>query len=237
VKKTIGLALILAVALGWSAGNTTVVSVRRLDVNGEGSVEAEPDLAVVRLGVTMDDPGAAAAYQECSAAMQKVIAALEKLGVAKADIRTCQLSLAPKEAYPQNFAPRPAYQQAGTSEMKGYTMIHLVAVTVRDLNQVSNVIDGASSGGANKMDGIALTFKDLDSLTSEARSRAFENAKKQAQDLARDAGVNLGKLESVREADTALPEATYAAGMSARGQGPTGSQQVRVSVSLSYELQ
>jgi uncharacterized protein YggE len=236
VNKTIGLALILAVALGWAAGANAIP--RTLSVNGEGSVEAEPDLAVVRLGVTMDDTVAAAAYEECSAAMQKVIAALEKLGVAKADIRTFQLSLAPKSAYPEmSLAPRPAYPEAGTSGLKGYTMTHLVAVKVRDFDKVSDVIDRASSAGANRIDGLAFTFKDLDSLTSEARSRAFDNAKDRADDLADDAGVKLGKLKSISENDAPVPVADYGVGMNARGSGMTVSQTVKVSLYVTYEIQ
>jgi len=226
VKKTVWLALILAVALGWAAGDN--VAPRTLSVNGEGSIEAEPDLAVVRLGVTVEDAGAAAAYEKCNAAMQKVIVAVEKLGVAKTDIRTIQLSLAPKMEYPET----------GTSKMKGYTMSHLVTVKVRDLNRVSNVIDEATSAGANKINGIAFTFNDLDSLKSEARSRAFDNARDRADDLADDAGVKLGKLTSISETSYDMPDADFGAdAMSAGVPAMTGSQAVKVSVYVTYEIQ
>jgi hypothetical protein len=226
VKKTVWLVLILAVALGWAAGDN--VAPRMLSVNGEGSVEAEPDLAVVRLGVTVEDAGAATAYEKGNAAMQKVITAVEKLGVAKTDIRTVQLNLAPKIEYPET----------GTSKMKGYAMTHVVTIKVRDLNKVSNVIDGAASSGANKIDGIAFTFKDFDSLKSEARSQAFDNAKDRADDLADDAGVKLGKLTSISETSYDMSGADYGVdAFSAGVPAMTGSQTIKVTVFVTYEIQ
>ncbi len=44
MKTAVWLALILAVALGWAAGDNAAP--RMLSVNGEGSIEAEPDPAM-----------------------------------------------------------------------------------------------------------------------------------------------------------------------------------------------
>lgn len=202
---------------------------RTLTVNGEGVVEAEPDMAVVHLGASFDDLSAAKAYERSNRVMQQVLAAIEKAGVVEADIKTAELTLMPKIEY----------GPAG-SKQTGFTMTHRLSVKVRDLSRLAEVIDDAAQAGANKIAGVSFGFKDADSLMSEARSKAMEVARDRAEDLADDAGVKLGKIMSVSENTFSLPYSDYASFEGrAGGELPvmTGSQPVRVTVYVAYYLQ
>ena len=226
MRKSVWLAVVLTFALTWAA--ESYVQPRVVTCGGEGSVDAEPDMANVVLGVSLEDPGAAAAYARCNKAMDKVIAAAEKLGVARADIRTVQLDLAPKVEFPET----------GTSRMKGFVMNHLIRIRVRDLSRVSNVIDEATSAGANRIDGVSFTFKEIDSLKSEARSRALDNARDRAEDLADGAGVKLGKLYSINETSYDMYSDEISAGRALGGvSAMPGTQSVKVSVFVTFEIQ
>lgn len=66
-----------------------------LTVTGEGRSMREPDMAVFSTGVTSQATTAAEALAKNSRAMEQVIAALKRAGIAERDIQTSNLSVSP----------------------------------------------------------------------------------------------------------------------------------------------
>ena len=64
---------------------------RTLSVGGTGRVDLAPDMAMVRIGVTHQDPVAATALRMTSDAVAAMLARLEGLGVAARDMQTAGL--------------------------------------------------------------------------------------------------------------------------------------------------
>src|SRR5436190_2250273 len=75
-----------------SAADTTPGGIT---VNGSGSTTAVPDRASFTFGTVSQAKTASAALAASSDAVARIVAALEKAGVAKADLQTAEVSVSP----------------------------------------------------------------------------------------------------------------------------------------------
>lgn len=207
---------------------------RSIDVTGEASVEAAPDLASVTLGVTSTGADAGAAMAENSKTVAALIAAVKGEGVAPADIRTSSLTVTP------DFA---AHQQ-GSSEppaITGYTVGNMVTLTVRDVSRLGALIDKATRSGANALYGVAFSQSATSALTDKARPAALADARRKAEIYASAAGVKLGRLIQLSENVGEFPAPARArvfaaAAMAAPPPIEAGQDKLTVTVSARYEL-
>jgi|SaaInl7_200m_RNA_FD_contig_31_306882_length_750_multi_8_in_0_out_0_1 uncharacterized protein len=156
----------------------------QIHVVGSATIEAAPDIAQVQLGVqtfaeTLDE-----AMAENNQRADGVIAALKAGGVAEADIKTTSFNV-----YPQ----RDFRKEDGIGEIVGYWVNNSVAATLRDLNSVGRLLEGAIEAGANNVNSLAFTLDDFEAVRAEARVKAMENAQERAASLAQAAGMELGK--------------------------------------------
>ena len=81
---------------------------------------------------------------------------------------------------------------------KEYVAIRQVKVTVRDLDKLNTLLDGALSSGLNEIRDITLGVAKDEAFRAEARKKAVDSAVTQAKDLAKDFGVTLGPVFSIR---------------------------------------
>jgi uncharacterized protein len=192
--KTI-LIVVAALALLISAcGPTTInqeapAAIRTLNVNGTGQAYLVPDIAYIYLGVHTEQPSASEAVDENNAQTQKMIQALTDFGIAAKDIRTTNFSIWPMDKYdPQTGLP--------TGE-KAYVVDNTVYVTVRDLEKLGDLLDTVVAAGANTVNSIQFDVADKAEALKDARAAAVKDAKAQADQLASDAGVTLGDIQSI----------------------------------------
>jgi uncharacterized protein len=150
-----------------------------ISVTGSGTVTVAPDMATIRLGVLVERSTAKAAREAAATSMTKVVAAIRKLAIEDRDIATSAISLSPVYSYPQNSAPR----------IRGYQLQNAVTVTVRKLDQLSDVLDDAVAAGATTVEGITFDVADRAAAEKSAREAAVKDAKAKAETLA--AGVNV----------------------------------------------
>jgi uncharacterized protein YggE len=157
---------------------------RTIAVNGTGSVTASPDVAYINIGVHTENADPKEALTSNTTQAQDVVDAIKALGVAGEDIQT------------SNFYVYPSYEYGPMGETLGtkYIVDNTVYVTVRDLTKLGEMLQAVVTSGANNINGITFDIIDKDTLASEARKQAVENARKQAQDIADAAGVELGEL-------------------------------------------
>jgi len=205
-----------------------------LAVVGSGTVEAEPDVAYVSLGVDLKGEDAAAAVADASGRMERILAAIQAAGIADEDVRTAGYNLWVEQRYdPQTGQP---------TGVMDYHVIHTVRVTVRDLGQVGALLSAAVEAGANTVNEVSFGVAEPEALAAEARQMAIVDAQKRAQEMAGALNVTLGKVLSVSEADGYYPVPYY--DVVGRGGGyaapevplPAGSFSVSVSVVVIYEL-
>ncbi|MFC1622656.1 SIMPL domain-containing protein [Patescibacteria group bacterium] len=241
-KTILNLLLILAVtaivivALSISGSNNQMQD--RFSVSGIGLVYAKADIANLSIGLKTEVKKTAAdATQENSEKMNEIIKALKALDIEEKDIKTSDYRL------------NPVYNwtQARGQVLQGYEVYQAVAIKIRDLEKIGEIISKTAEKGANQIGNINFTIDDEYELKNEARELAIEKAKEKAKLIAKQAGMKLGSVKSVYENQNYQP-ATYnyanakmEIGMGGGGEidSPeiqTGQNEIRVEVTVTYEI-
>jgi len=230
--KSIYLTILLALAVLLSACSPAKPEspLRTLSVNGSAQISLTPDIAYISIGVHSENSSAAEAVAQNNAQAQAIVDALKAKGVEEKDIRTINFSIYPQDEY------SPEGQRIGTR----YMVDNSVYVTLRDLGKVGEVIGAAVDAGANSINGIQFDVADKTPLLAQGRQAAVDNARLQAEELAKAAGVTLGAVQSISFYNT-MPTPLYA-DVKAVGVGgggvpiSTGQLTITVDVSVVYEI-
>ena len=202
-----------------------------ISVGGIGRITTVPDVADVRVGVMITRAKVRDAQAAAATAMQAVIAALRKAGIADKDVQTTSLSLQPVYDYSSNGTP---------PKLTGYQIVNAVQATVRKLDTISDVIDGALAAGATTLDGITFRVDDPAAAEAQARDAAMKNARAKADALAKAAGVSITGVSSITEQSGSTPvPVPYSAALAAPDKVAStpvqvGTNEVDVSVSVVY---
>lgn len=185
--------LILAVVFFLTGVATGLAEEPRIIVTtGVGTVEAEPDMATVRVGVTREARLAGDALDQTSKAMADVIARLQQEGVAARDMQTQGLSLQPVWSR----------QNSNSNEQRritGFLARNGLIVRVRALDDLGSILDQIVQDGANTFDGVSFALQEPEAALAEARERAVIQAMEKAEQLTLAAGVGLGPVMSIAE--------------------------------------
>jgi hypothetical protein len=202
-----------------------------LAVVGEGKVEVTPDTAYVDAGITVDNRGTVEEVQKTvNTINDKIISSLRELGIEKADIKTSNYSVYPNYKYENNI-----------NTISGYNGNATVEVKVRNTQMVSQVIETVTTAGANQIQGVRFSIDKPEIYREEARNKAIANAKEQAEKIAKDLGLKLGKIVNIIESSpdqVGLPIYAKASEGLGGGGGPTveqGSQTITTVVTLYFE--
>lgn len=212
-----------------------VVSTRTINVTGDGEVNVVPDIAYLSLGVTTENSTVDGAQKNNSTAMNKVIEAIKKAGVASEDIKTSNYSINPKYNYDD---------KTGTSIIIGYTINSTLNVTVKNIASVGNIIDTAIANGANNSNGVIFGVSNYEKYYNTALTNAILNAKSKAQAIATALDVKLSTLTTITENSSGIPIEypifyDSASSKNSGGSGgtaiETGVYKIRANVSLVYQ--
>lgn len=161
-------------------------NIRTITVTGVGTVSIQPDRAILTIGVITQNTSAQSAVERNAEIMSRLIASLESLGINRSEIETVYYSISP------------AYDSS--QKVIGYTVTNQIKVTVLSRGNVTElgmktgqVIDTATSGGANTLYGVEFLSSDSSIQTAkiQALALAAQNAATQANSLARALGVNI----------------------------------------------
>jgi uncharacterized protein len=163
--------------------NTTTGPVNSISVSGSGQASGTPDVAYINLGVDTVDPDVGQAVENANTEMAAIIAALTDAGVDPKDIQTTNFNVYPEDRYDQNGQP--------TGE-RVYHVQNSLTVTVRDIANVSTVIEAGLDAGADSINGLNFGIDDTADLEQEARLNAIADARQRAEQLAAAFGVTLG---------------------------------------------
>ena len=225
---------------------TSTPYARTITVEGDGKVTIKPDIARISLSVASTGKTVKEVTEQNNTSMASVIAELKKLGIKSEDIMTSSYDL-----YPQYDYNTPVYydkpEPAKLPEIIGYSLTQSLDVKVRDLTKTDQVIDVATTSGANQVGSLYFDIDDMAPVKAEARKLAFDKAKEKAQQMAGAAGVSLGRVVTFSEGFTGgYPMVQYATNyasrdmmVSAESAAPaieSGSKDVTVNVSVTYEI-
>jgi uncharacterized protein YggE len=248
VKKTwflaVGLALVLAIVslAGCSPQSTFTGEIKGINlssqqegiwVTGQGKVTIVPDIAILRLGIEAQEASVAEAQKKAAEAMDKVMTALAKNGVAKKDIQTQQLSISKVTRWDAKNEKE---------VIIGYRVANMVVAKIREVTKAGVIIDAvvAAGGDLTRIDSIAFSVDEPSPYYQEARQKAFADAKAKAQQMAQLAGVTLGKPTYISES-TYVPSPTPVirmAGAAPAAETPIspGEMEITLSVQIVYPI-
>lgn len=189
-------ALLLACALlaaSAAAGQTGPDgrSGRTVTVIGQGSVSAQPDVATVQIGVETFKPDVTEATAENRRLMQRVFETLLSLGIEEQDMQT--------SSYNINFERRFPETDTDGAVSGSYRVANTLSVLVRDLQDLGRIIDSAVEAGANQLWGVQFDISNPDEYRRIARTKAVDDAREKARQLASAAGLSLGEVLSISE--------------------------------------
>lgn len=240
LRPPVWLPIVVALVAGGLYVTGKYVETRHMDqftisVQGQGKVNAIPDIATLSFGVqTGRQKTADGAMKMLSESMNKVFEAVKAAGVEEKDIATQYLSLNP--SYDWN---------EGTRIDTGFEANQSLTVKVRDLEKISAVLDAAVKAGANQAGSVGFTIDDPKVLKEEAREKAITDARAKAEKLAVDLGVSLGRMQGFWEEQSyggGNPVMMRAEAMDGAGGGgyapplPAGEQEVMVNVNITYKI-
>lgn len=155
--------------------------------SGTASVAAVPDIATLAIEVNVSAKDAASAKKQADERVAQYLSFLEKNGIAKKDINSANLRTQPDYDY-----------QNGKSILKGYRAVRSVEVTLRQLDKLNGLLDGALKAGLNEIRSVSLGVAQPDAYKDKARKAAIDDAIHQAQELATGFHGKLGPVYSVR---------------------------------------
>jgi len=170
---------------------------QQISVTGEGKAYAKPDVAMMSFGVTTQAVKSQDAVNQNNEKMNAVITAIKGLGVQEKDIRTTLYQLNPTYGSNKDYLSYP-YPDMG-NEITGYSLQQQVEVKMRDFEKLNEIIDTATSKGANAVGSLQFTVDNPETARAEARAKAIEQAKEKAVSLFAAAGLKMGKLINVYE--------------------------------------
>ena len=170
-----------------------------ITVTGTGRASVRPDLADLRLGVTITAPSVESARAATSSTLAAVMARLKATGIEDRDLQTSVVSVSPQYDYSREGAP---------PRLAGYTFSNLVDAVIRDIERVGEAIDAALTAGATNVDRIAFRAADQSAAEREAREAAVTDARAKAETYAAAAGVSIAGVAAIAESGAPIPYPT-----------------------------
>ena len=161
---------------------------RGVTVEGAGRVSAAPDEASIALGVEARSANLPTARKDVNARTAAVLAHLEVLGIAPADISAPGLTLRPEYRW-----DKAREQQV----LEGYRVERRIDVRLRDLDQLGVLIEGVADAGASKVSPPVLGHSDAAGLRREALAEAARDARANATALAESLGMIVGPVRTM----------------------------------------
>ena len=160
---------------------------RTVNVSGMAEVSAEPDIARVTLGVESRKPTMEAARAEVAATVDRVLALARELKIDPKQVNATRVQVQPEYRWNENDRER---------VLLGYMVSRQVEVELKDLDKLGALLERAVDAGVNQVGDPMLDSSRRKELEREAMTKAVEDARLNAEALARAAGAKLGAVRT-----------------------------------------
>jgi uncharacterized protein YggE len=176
---------------------------RTVSVSGSAEVAAEPDMAHVTLGVEARKPTMAEARTAVAATVDRVLALTRDLRIEPKLVNATRVQVQPEYSWNEKDRKR---------VLLGYLVSRQVQVELRDLEQLGPLLERAVDAGVNQVNDPVLDSSRRKSIEREAMAKAVEDARLNAETLARAAGARLGPVRTLNGSTSAPPMPMYRQG-------------------------
>ena len=173
---------------------------RLVSVTGSGEVKAQPDMAYVTLGVEARRPTLAEARAEVNATVERLLALTRELRIEPKFVDSTRLQVQPDYRWDE---------KSSSQVLLGYVVSRQVDVELHDLDRLGTLLERSVSAGVNQVGGARLDSSRRKELERAALTQAVDDARLNADALARAAGAKLGTVQSLSTTGT-MPVPMYA---------------------------
>lgn len=171
---------------------------------GAGKVTAVPNVAQTSFSITEKATTQEGARSAANVKQNQAITELTKLGIKKTDIKTSGFYVNPNyEVDAVSSGTESLIYPPRQQAQNGYVANVTTSVKADNVETLNNAIDALTKIGMN-VGGVEYTFADREKYVLQAQNEAIENAKAQAVDWAKAAGIKLGKIVSIRNASDGM---------------------------------
>ncbi|KKS25037.1 MAG: hypothetical protein UU83_C0011G0001, partial [Candidatus Jorgensenbacteria bacterium GW2011_GWF2_41_8] len=198
-----------------------------------GKVVSKADIAAVYLSIVTESATSKSAQDDNSKKSKAVVEFLKKQKIEDKDIKTVSYNIYPQYTYPRYDKP----------VISGYQVNQTMTIKIRNLDEVSAILDGVVSAGANQINSLSFEIDEPEKLKAEARKMAIADAKKKARELEKELGIDLGKIINFSENTGGFPTPVYLEAKGDMGGGgdsgpsvPSGENEISVNVYLTYQI-
>lgn len=162
-----------------------------VQVSASGRADTRPDEARFTVGVDTIAATSGAASAQNSATINKVKAALQRLGVKEDDLQTRSITLSRID-----YGPNRGRFQAH----------NLIDVRVKDIKRAGEALAAITEAGANVLSGPNLRVSDPENAGRSAYAAAYRSARARAEAYAQAAGLKVARVLAIRDGgDTSGP--------------------------------
>lgn len=201
---------------------------KSVSVSGQGSANAAPDKAVIRVAVVAEGDDSATVRDDLSAGAADLREALGEAGVSDDQIQTDYYRIREGRPYPREERERPTRGE------------HAFEVELADTDMTGAVVDAAADSGAEVQN---LRFTLAEDTRADLRDEALENAMgdadRQAQTLAGASDLTITGVHSVDATNNRYRPVRYEGAVAETAAGDGGSTSIEsgdVSVSVSVRV-
>lgn len=238
--------LVLTINAGFNLTRFGAPYANTITVEATGDATAVPDVAIISFSVVENADTVEDAQTAATEKMNSALAYLKGQSIEEKDIKTTGYNVYPKYEYPQPCYGTVCPMMEREPRIIGYEVSQSVEVKVRDTAKTGTVLQGIGSLEVQNISGPNFSVDDADSVKEEARMEAIKNAREKARALARELGVNLGKVVSFSENTGYYPYPMYDKAMGMGGaemaasapapELPVGENETTISVMITYEI-
>ena len=164
-----------------------------ISVTGVGIITAAPDMATINLTVLREAETAKSALSDNNSAMNDILNAMKDFGIEDKDLQTSNFSIHPRYIYPNNN------NQIKSPRIVAYQVSNSLAIRIRDLARVGEILDKSVTLGVNEGGNISFGNSDPKPLQMQARAEAMKSAIEKAKVLTEAAGVEIGSIRQISE--------------------------------------
>lgn len=216
----------------------------QFEVIGTGKVATTPNIATTTYTITETAKTEEEARSAANTKQNESLSEIKKLGISEKDIKTIGFYVNPNYEFEQQQGEvEPLIYPPSRQVQNGYVATVTTEIKSSDIEKINKAIDAVTAIGAT-VGGVSYTFDDEEKYKLEATNKAIEQAKLQAEDMAKTAGFKLGNVVSIRNVDDqyGYPQ-PYAAETNLKSAAPDtstnlqpGENEITVRIGVTYQI-
>ena len=156
-----------------------------IEITGRASIMTTPNTVTIFFSVETELPKASDAVRSNAEKAEKILNVLRRISDKDTKIKT------------SGYGLFPVYEKEGATRTGFYRVRNSVIVESKDLDKVGTFVDQAAEAGVSRIANLTFGTDRAEELTKEAAAQALKNAVRDAEALAKVAGVSIKRIAKI----------------------------------------